>query len=69
MKEIIVRVPDQKIDFVLQLIEHLGLEISTELLEISEEHKNIVRNRIQMSHKNLKQLLNQEEIKDSFDLD
>jgi hypothetical protein len=69
MKEIIVRVPDQKIDFVLQLIEHLGLEISTELLEISEEHKNIVRNRIQMSHKNPERLLNWEEIKDSFDLD
>ncbi|MBO6523657.1 MAG: hypothetical protein JJ971_07535 [Balneolaceae bacterium] len=47
MKEIILKVPDQKVDFVLQLIKQLGLEASTELHEIPEEHKAIVRERIQ----------------------
>ena len=50
MKEIIVRVPDQKLDFILQLIEHLGLETSSESLEIPEEHKSIVRERINSSN-------------------
>jgi len=49
MKEIILKVPDQKVDFVLQLIEQLGLETSTELPEIPEEHKAIVRKRIKTS--------------------
>lgn len=47
MKEIILKVPDQKVDFILQLIEQLGLETSTELPDIPEEHKAIVRERIQ----------------------
>ena len=50
MKEITVRVPDQKLDFVLQLIEHLGLETSSESLEIPEEHKSIVRERMNSSN-------------------
>lgn len=46
MKEIILKVPDQKVDLVLDLIEQLGLEASSEMLEIPEEHKSIVRERI-----------------------
>lgn len=46
MKEIILKIPDQKVDFVLELIEQLGLEISSEEMEIPEEHKAIVRERI-----------------------
>lgn len=46
MKEIILKVPDQKVDFVLQLIEQLGLETTSEFQEIPEEHKAIVRERI-----------------------
>ena len=46
MKEIILKVPDQKVDFVLQLIEQLGLETTSEFQEIPEEHKTIVRERI-----------------------
>ncbi len=48
MKEITLRVPDQKVEFVLQLIEQLGLE-TTEVDEIPEEHKAIVRERIRTS--------------------
>jgi len=46
MKEIILKIPDQKVDFVLELIEQLGLEVSSEDMEIPEEHKAIVRERI-----------------------
>jgi len=69
MKEIILKVPDQKVDFVLQLIEQLGLETSTELPEIPEEHKTIVRERIRLSNENPERLLDWEEVKDSFKLD
>lgn len=47
MKEIILKVPDQKVDFVLQLIEQLGLETSSELPEIPQEHNAMVRERVQ----------------------
>lgn len=46
MKEIILKIPDQKVDSVLKLIEQLGLEVSSENMEIPEEHKAIVRDRI-----------------------
>lgn len=46
MKEIILKVPDQKVDFVLELIEHLELKVSSEMMDIPEEHKAIVRERI-----------------------
>lgn len=45
MKEITLRVPDKKIDVVMELIKQLGLEISTQET-IPEEHKVIVRERI-----------------------
>lgn len=46
MKEITLRIPDQKYDFFLNLVNELGLEI-TEEIEITEEQKQIVRERIQ----------------------
>lgn len=49
MKEIILKVPDHKVDFILELIEQLGLEASSEVVEIPEEHKAIVRERIKTS--------------------
>lgn len=48
MKEITLKVPDHKIDFVLELFEQLGIEISDDI-EIPEEHKEIVRERIRTS--------------------
>ena len=64
MKEIILKVPDQKVDFVLQLIEQLGLETSTELPEIPEEHKAIVRERIQTA--NPENMIPREEARKQF---
>jgi|TARA_B100000508_G_scaffold131537_1_gene119754 predicted Zn-dependent peptidase len=69
MKEITLRVPDQKVDFVLQLVEQLGLETTSEFQEITEEHKAIVRERIRLSNDNPERLLDWEEDKDSFKFD
>lgn len=49
MKEIILRIPDDKVDFVLELIEELGLE-RTDDLEIPEAHKKIILERIRTSN-------------------
>lgn len=69
MKEITLRIPDQKLDFVLELIEQLGLEVSSEEMEIPEEHKAIVRERVQKSKANPERLLDWEKVKDSFKFD
>jgi hypothetical protein len=45
MKEITLKIPDQKFDFFMELISQLGLEVTTET-DIPEEHKAIVRERI-----------------------
>ena len=63
MKEIILNIPDQKVDFVLELIEQLGLEISTQDMEIPEEHKAIVRERIKKYKANPERLLDWEQVK------
>jgi Arc/MetJ-type ribon-helix-helix transcriptional regulator len=68
MKEITLKVPDHKIDFILELIEQLGVEVSEEI-KIPEEHKEIVRERIQKSNANPERLLNWDEVKDNFKLD
>lgn len=69
MKEIILKVPEQKVDFVMELIEQLGLEVSSEIMEIPEEHKAIVKERMQKSKEHPERLLDWEKVKDSFRLD
>jgi len=69
MKEIILKIPDQKVNFVLELIEQLGLEVSSEIMEIPEEHKDIVRERIKNSKENPDRMLEWDQVKDSFKLD
>jgi len=49
MKEITLKVPDHKVDFVMELIEQLRLDVSCEPV-IPEEHKAIVRERIKDSN-------------------
>ncbi len=68
MKEITLRIPDHKVDFVMQLIEQLGLDVSDES-EIPEDQKEIVRERLQKSNKNPDRLLDWEEVKDSFKIE
>ena len=68
MKEIILKIPDSKVDFVMELVKHLGLEVTPES-EIPEEHKTIVRERIQKSKKHPERLLDWKQIEDTFKLD
>lgn len=46
MKEITIKIPNDKLDLFFELAEKLGLNISDEYTEIPEEHKAIVRERI-----------------------
>ncbi len=45
MKEVILKVPDHKLAFFLELVQQLGFE-ATHDGEIPEEHKKLVRERI-----------------------
>ncbi|MCH8557032.1 MAG: hypothetical protein LAT84_04385 [Balneolia bacterium] len=45
MKEVTLKIPDKKLGFFMELINQLGFEVIDEV-EIPEEHKDIVRNRI-----------------------
>lgn len=46
MKEIVLRIPEERYNFVMELITELGLEVSNDL-EIPEWHKKIVEERIE----------------------
>lgn len=49
MKEVILRIPEKKFAFFMELIKHLGFE-AEEIDEIPEEHKTIVRERIKSAN-------------------
>jgi len=49
MKEITLKVPDSKLAFFMELVKQLGLKVRQEEIVIPEEHKAIVRKRIQNS--------------------
>lgn len=65
MKEVTLKIPDNKVEFFIELIKALGLEISEEE-DILEEHKRIVRERIRMSVDNPSRLIDWDAIKDDF---
>lgn len=46
MKEITLRVPDQKLDAFMEFIQELGLEVEPDMREIPEEHQTIVLERL-----------------------
>jgi hypothetical protein len=48
MKEVTLKIPDQKFDFFMNLVKELGFEVS-EKVEIPEEHKKVVRERVKKS--------------------
>lgn len=52
----------------MELFVELGLDISPNI-EISEEQKKLVRERIQKSEINQEELLDWEDVKDNFKLD
>ncbi len=68
MKEVTLKIPDKKFKFFMELIKHLGFEVAEEL-DILEEHKNVVRERIKKSYENPDRLLEWDEVKDNFKFD
>ncbi|MBC9798431.1 hypothetical protein [Sinomicrobium weinanense] len=48
MREITLKIPDKKFSFFMELIRQLGIQVADDI-EISEEHKAIVRERIKNS--------------------
>ena len=48
MKQVTLNVPEKRYEFIRELIGQLGLEIAEEV-EVPEEHKAIVRDRIKTS--------------------
>lgn len=51
MAEITLKIPDAKLNFFLELVKQLGFEASVKDFNIPEEHKELVRNRIQTAKK------------------
>jgi vacuolar-type H+-ATPase subunit I/STV1 len=68
MKHISVSVPDDKYQFFLELIHSLNF-VMLEEVEIPEEHKALVRKRIEASEKDPDQLLDWNQVQDGFKLD
>ena len=68
MKEVTLKIPENRLTFFMELVEQLVFEVAGEL-EISEEHKAIVRDRIKKSGQNPERLLDWEQVQDNFQLD
>lgn len=66
MREVTLKIPEEKFEFYLELFEQLGLETEFEFV-IPEEHKEIVRERIRNANENPDQILDWDEVKDDFD--
>ncbi len=51
MTEITLKIPEAKVSFFMELIQSLGYEYNISEDEISNEHKELVRNRIKTANK------------------
>jgi hypothetical protein len=68
MKQVTLNIPDSKFQFFMELVKNLGL-VKVDVIDIPEEHKEIVRQRIEASKKNPERLLDWEEVQNEFQLD
>jgi hypothetical protein len=68
MREVTLKIPEEKFEFYMELFEQLGLEAEMEY-DIPEEHKEIVRERIKRSNENPELLLDWDTVKDNFDFE
>jgi hypothetical protein len=65
MKEVVIKVPEPKFEFFMELMDQLGLEV-TQRYEVPEEHISIVSERIEQSSKDPSRLKNWDDVKDTF---
>jgi len=68
MKELTVKIPEKKVNFFMELVSQLGIEVSHQI-DIPEEHKEIVRDRIKKSNKNPEHLLDWNKVQNKFTLE
>jgi len=67
MKTITLHIPEEKLDVFMEIMDDLGFTNPSEI-HISEEQKNIVRERIQKSTQSPERLKDWDEVKDNFRL-
>ncbi len=65
MKQVTLNIPERKFNLFMELVESLGFT-KDDNFEISEEHKQIVRQRIEASKQNPYRLLDWEDVKNDF---
>ena len=68
MKEVIIKIPDTRLQFFLELMQQLGFEVSQKY-DIPEEHIAIVMDRIEKSDTDPDRLENWAEVKRSLKFD
>jgi hypothetical protein len=69
MREIIIKIPDTKFDFFMELLQQLGIQFDQaqeDDMSIPELHKMLVRERIKKSNENPKRILDWDEVKGYF---
>ncbi|MEN8248919.1 MAG: addiction module protein [Bacteroidota bacterium] len=68
MKQITINIPESKYNFFIELIHNLGFKKAEEY-DIPEEHKAIVRERIEKYNQDPDRLLYWEDVQDDFKFD
>ncbi len=68
MKEVIIKIPDTRLQFFLELMQQLGFEVSQKY-DIPEEHMAIVMDRIAKSEADPERLENWDEVKKNLRLE
>ena len=66
--EVLLRIPDERYRFVMELLDNLGLEVRSDV-EIPEWQKNIVRERMAGYKADASIAIPWDDVKDSFDFD
>ncbi len=65
MRQVIVKIPDKKFDFFMELLKQLGIAVQYEE-DIPESHKEIVRERIKSDNQNPENVQDWEKVQDTF---
>ena len=65
MNEITLQIPNSKLDFFLELVKNLGLNVKSKQLDIPEEHQKIVLDRIMNTKE--EELLVWKDVQNDFD--
>lgn len=64
MKELTLKIPENKYQFIIELLKNFDyIKFESEKTSISEDHKNIVRHRIEASNSNPSRLIDWNKLK------